>query len=78
MITYFSLDTLSHFGGCTLKIFVDGELADTFDVPKEPAPGDQLTTPKLTAVLEGRDVVSVNFVGTMVLVTTRPEIADGD
>jgi hypothetical protein len=78
MITYFSLDTLSHFGGCSLKIFVDGELIDTFDVPKEPKPGDEITTPLLNAALKGREITDVSFVGTMVIVTSRPEIAETD
>lgn len=67
----FQIENVSYYSGAVLKVFIDGELVDTFEVPKEPQEGDTLETPAVTAALQNRDITNVAFVGTMVLVTTQ-------
>ena len=66
-----SFEDLGFRGGAELKVFIDGALVDTVQVPHEPYPGQKIESPLITEALGERDLANVSFVGTMIMVTTQ-------
>jgi len=70
------LEDIPFLGDVDLKVFVDGELVDTLMVTSEPEEGQKLESEAISAALEGREVTNVSFVGTMIMVSTEPAVAE--
>jgi hypothetical protein len=55
-----------------LKVFVNGEFVDTIFRDHAPEEGQTFESEAVTAALGGREIETMNFVGTMVMITTTP------
>jgi len=54
-----------------LHVYVDGEFVCNIMHPSQPAEGQTIEDPVITAVLGDREVVDVSFMGTMVFIRTE-------
>lgn len=66
-----NLDEIPFLGDVDLKVFIDGQLVDTLMATNGPEAGQILQSEAISAALEGREVMNVSFVGTMVMVSTE-------